>query len=82
MKTQKKIKLTSIMDVKEFVTVAGDCDFDINIFYNRMVIDAKSILGVLSLDLSKALTVEYEGYDRALEEILDAKDAAKNTAVA
>lgn len=82
MKTQKKIKLTSIMDVKEFVTVAGDCDFDINIFYNRVVIDAKSILGVLSLDLSKALTVEYEGYDRALEEILDAKDAAKNTAVA
>ncbi|MBQ5660108.1 MAG: HPr family phosphocarrier protein [Lachnospiraceae bacterium] len=82
MKTQKKIKLTSIMDVKEFVTVAGDCDFDINIFYNRMVIDAKSILGVLSLDLSKALTVEYEGYDRALEEILDAKDAAKITAVA
>ena len=82
MKTQKKIKLTSIMDVKEFVTVAGDCDFDINIFYNRMVIDAKSILGVLSLDLSKALTVEYEGYDRALKEILDAKDAAKITAVA
>lgn len=82
MKTQKKIKLTSIMDVKEFVTVAGDCDFDINIFYNRVVIDAKSILGVLSLDLSKALTVEYEGYDRALEEILDAKDAAKITAVA
>ena len=82
MKTQKKIKLTSIMDVKEFVTVAGDCDFDIKIFYNRMVIDAKSILGVLSLDLSKALTVEYEGYDRALEEILDAKDAAKITAVA
>ena len=82
MKTQKKIKLTSIMDVKEFVTVASDCDFDINIFYNRVVIDAKSILGVLSLDLSKALTVEYEGYDRALEEILDAKDAAKITAVA
>ena len=70
------------MDVKEFVTVAGDCDFDINIFYNRVVIDAKSILGVLSLDLSKTLTVEYEGYDRALEEILDAKDAAKITAVA
>lgn len=82
MKTQKKIKLTSIMDVKEFVTVAGECDFDVNIFYNRMVVDAKSILGVLSLDLSKALTVEYDGYDRALEEILDAKDAAKITAVA
>ena len=82
MKKQKKIKLTSIMDVKEFVTVAGECDFDVNIFYNHFVVDAKSVLGVLSLDLSKALTVEYDGEDRAFEEILDAKDVAKITAVA
>ena len=70
------------MDVKEFVTVAGECDFDVNIFYNHVVVDAKSVLGVLSLDLSKVLMVEYDGNDRALEEILDAKDAAKITAVA
>ncbi|MBR5267962.1 MAG: HPr family phosphocarrier protein [Lachnospiraceae bacterium] len=82
MKKQKKIKLTSIMDVKEFVTVAGECDFDVNIFYNHFVVDAKSVLGVLSLDLSKTLTVEYDGEDSAFEEILDAKDAAKITAVA
>ena len=82
MKKQKKIKLTSIMDVKEFVTVAGECDFDVNIFYNHLVVDAKSVLGVLSLDLSKTLTVEYDGEDSAFEEILDAKDAAKITAVA
>jgi len=82
MKKQRKIKLTSIMDVKEFVTVAGECDFDVSIFCNHMIVDAKSVLGVLSLDLSKALMVEYDGSDRALEEILDAKDAAKVTAVA
>ena len=82
MKKQRKIKLTSIMDVKEFVTVAGECDFDVNIFYNHFVVDAKSVLGVLSLDLSKTLTVEYDGEDSAFEEILDAKDAAKTTAVA
>ena len=82
MKKQKKIKLISIMDVKEFVTVAGECDFDVNIFYNHFVVDAKSVLGVLSLDLSKTLTVEYDGEDSAFEEILDAKDAAKITAVA
>ena len=82
MKKQRKIKLTSIMDVKEFVTVAGECDFDVSILCNHMIVDAKSVLGVLSLDLSKALMVEYDGNDRALEEILDAKDAAKVTAVA
>ena len=82
MKKQRKIKLTSIMDVKEFVTVAGECDFDVNIFYNHIVVDAKSVLGVLSLDLSKALTVEYDGDDAVLEAVLDAKDAAKVSAVA
>ena len=82
MKRQRQIRLTTIMDVKEFVTVAGECDFDVNIFYNHIVVDAKSVLGVLSMDLSKVLTVEYDGSNRALEEILDAKDAAKVTAVA
>lgn len=82
MKKQRKIKLTTIMDVKEFVTVAGECDFDVNIFLNHIIVDAKSVLGVLSLDLSKALTVEYDGEDRTFEAILDAKDAEKITAVA
>jgi len=82
MKKQREIKLTTIMDVKEFVTVAGECDFDVNIFYNHLVVDAKSVLGVLSLDLSKALTVEYDGEDAVFEAVLDAKDAAKVSAVA
>ena len=40
--------LPSITIAKEFVKEAGKCDFDINVFYNRIVIDAKSLLGVLS----------------------------------
>ena len=82
MKKQRKIKLTTIMDVIEFVTVAGECDFDVNIFYNHIIVDAKSVLGVLSLDLSKSLTVEYDGEDRAFEEMLNQKDAEKAVAVA
>ena len=35
---------------------AGKCDFDIDVFYNRIIIDAKSILGVLSMDLTRVLT--------------------------
>lgn len=82
MKKQRKIKLTTIMDVKEFVTVAGECDFDVNIFYNHIVVDAKSVLGVLSLDLSKTLTVEYDGEDTVFEAVLNEKDADKVSAVA
>ena len=67
---QKKIMLPSIAAAKKFVQEAEKCDFDINVFYNRIIIDAKSLLGVLSLDLTRVLTVEYNGEDEAFEEFL------------
>ena len=48
---EKKIKLTGTEEVRDFVREAGKCDFDIDISYNRVIIDAKSFLGVLSLDI-------------------------------
>lgn len=68
---QKRIKLSTIADAKKFVEEAGKCDFDIDVFYNRVVIDAKSILGVLSLDLTKVLTVQFNGDNKEFEEYLD-----------
>ena len=65
----KKIRLTPDK-VQHFVYVAGKCDFEIDICYNRYVVDAKSFLGVVGLDLSKPLTVTYEGYNREFEELL------------
>lgn len=76
----KKIKLNGIQDVKEFVTAAGKCDFDIDIFYNRVVIDAKSILGVLSMDLNRVLTVRAYGTDQEFCKILEKYSAQKAVA--
>ncbi len=56
--------------VEEFVKAATKCDFDVNIYYNRYIIDAKSILGVIGLDLTKTLTVEYIGSNEQFEEYL------------
>ncbi len=56
--------------VEEFVKAATKCDFDVDIYYNRYVVDAKSILGVFGLDLTKPLTVEYRGYDQGFEQYL------------
>lgn len=67
----KQIKLHKPDDVKEFVDVAGKCDFDIDIYYNRIIVDAKSFLGILSLDLSKTLSVSYDGVNDEFEAILD-----------
>ena len=72
--------LPSISAAKEFVKEAGKCDFDIDVFYNRVIIDAKSLLGVLSLDLTRVLTVEYNGENEEFEELLD--ELEKNIAVA
>ena len=58
---QKRIILPTAEEAKKFVAAASRCDFDIDVFYNRIVIDAKSLLGVLSLDLTRVLTVEYNG---------------------
>ena len=33
---QKQIKLNAKEDVQEFVRAAGKCDFDIDVFYNRI----------------------------------------------
>ena len=68
---KRKIKLSATEDVREFVAAAEICDFDVDIFYNRFVVDAKSILGVLSMDLTKELTVRYGGNDLRFENILD-----------
>ncbi|WP_034443644.1 HPr family phosphocarrier protein [Butyrivibrio sp. AE2032] len=56
--------------VNDFVKAATKCDFDVDIYYNRYVVDAKSILGVFGLDLTKPLTVEYRGYDQGFEQYL------------
>ena len=62
--------------VKDFVSAATKCDFDVDVYYNRYVVDAKSILGVFGLDLTRQLTVEYCGYDKNFEQYLDELNVA------
>lgn len=56
MKTTR-INLNTINDVKDFVTIVSRCDYDVDIVSGRYAIDAKSIMGIFSLDLSKELTL-------------------------
>ncbi|MGN0373716.1 MAG: HPr family phosphocarrier protein [Enterocloster sp.] len=79
---EKKILLSTIDIAKEFVREASKCDFDIDVFYNRVTIDAKSILGVLSLDLTRVLTVQFNGENQEFEKFLDtlSPESAKEVA--
>lgn len=46
-----KININTINDVKNFVSIVSRCDFDVDIVSGRYAIDAKSIMGIFSLDL-------------------------------
>lgn len=55
------ILLSSIEAVKKFVTLTNSYTFPINLTTDKYKIDAKSIMGVFSLDLSKPVTIEVQG---------------------
>jgi phosphotransferase system HPr-like phosphotransfer protein len=57
------VHFDSIGDVKQFVAAACLMPFDIDIIGGRYVIDAKSIMGIFSIDLSKTVRVDVHGTD-------------------
>jgi phosphocarrier protein HPr len=65
------ITLGSINDVKNFVNIVNKYVFDVDLTSGRYVVDAKSIMGIFSLDLSKPIKVEVHSNDseKFLEEM-------------
>ena len=53
------------------VNLANRCDFDVDISYDHVTLDAKSILGVMSIDFRHSLIVTYYGEDSCLEDFLN-----------
>ncbi|MBP3360194.1 MAG: HPr family phosphocarrier protein [Clostridia bacterium] len=62
--------LSSINDVKDFVNIVSRYDFDVDLTSGRYVVDAKSIMGIFSLDLSKPIKVEV--HDDNCDEFIEA----------
>ncbi len=65
------ISLNSIDKVKAFVNTINKFDSDFDLISGRYVIDAKSIMGIFSLDLSKPIELAIHAEDNAAE-ILEA----------
>ena len=63
------ILLSSINDVKNFVNIVNKYDFEVDLTSGRYVVDAKSIMGIFSLDLSKPIKVEV--HDDACDAFVD-----------
>ncbi len=58
-----KISLEMAQRVKEFVNITQDYAYEILLKSGKYVVDAKSILGIFSLDLSSPITVEIYSND-------------------
>ncbi len=65
------ILLESIADVKEFVSTVTMYDFDVDLVSGRYAVDAKSIMGIFSLDLSNKieLVAHTDDADKFLDNI-------------
>ena len=69
-----QISLNSIDKVKSFVNTITKYDNDFDLVSGRYVIDAKSIMGIFSLDLSKPIDLNIHA-DSNVDDILAALDA-------
>ena len=56
--TTVKISLNTVEKVKGFVNAVSPLDGDFDLVSDRYVVDAKSIMGIFSLDLGKPLTLQ------------------------
>lgn len=65
-----QISLNSIEKVKSFVNVITQFDNDFDLVSGRYVIDAKSIMGIFSLDLSKPISLNIHSDDE-VDEVLE-----------
>ena len=62
-----QVKLQTVEDVKVFVTAASMASCDIDVLSGRYLVDAKSIMGLFSLNLSRPITVRVDGSDAEAE---------------
>ena len=66
-----QISLLMTSQVSQFVTIVQKYPYDIDLKHGKYVVDAKSILGIFSLDLSKPVTLEIhsDNCDDLLQEL-------------
>ena len=65
--TSVQISLNSIDKVKSFVNILSNYDSDFDLVSGRYVIDAKSIMGIFSLDLSKPIDLNIHAEENVTE---------------
>lgn len=63
-----KISLNNFTDVNKFVSIMQGVSEDMILHSGRFAVDAKSVMGIFSLDLSKPLMLEIDAHGEDIEE--------------
>lgn len=71
--TETNIRLKTLEDVRNFVNIVTRYDIDIDLSSGRYIVDAKSIMGIFSLDLLSPikLTAHTDDASKLFEELKD-----------
>lgn len=67
------IKLDSFDKIKKFINITSTLNYDLDLISGKYAVDGKSIMGILSLDLSKEILVSVVNsseYPKVLEEFM------------
>ncbi len=67
----KMLNLSSIETVKKFVNLANHYEFPISVLSEKYKVDAKSIMGIFSLDLTKPVEMQIEEDIEGPQDFLD-----------
>jgi len=65
-----KIRFGSPEDAVRFVSIASRCDFDIDVQYHHFLLDGKSLIGMMSVDLTNSLIIYHNGTNPVFERML------------
>jgi phosphotransferase system HPr-like phosphotransfer protein len=73
MSCSKFVKINNIEDVNKLVTLSTNSSEVVELHKGRWCVDASSLMGVMSLDLSTGVTVVFDEDDDELYDFLDNK---------
>lgn len=62
---KKEVFFQTMSDIQNFNKIAFRCDYDVDLQQGKYLVDAKSIMGIFSLDLSKPLILNADTDDEA-----------------
>ena len=67
---QVNVKFNSVNQIRQFVDIIDKFDLSFDLGEGRRTVDAKSILGVMALDLTRPLQLRYDSDDEEIREKL------------